>query len=98
MLPLTGYTDRLSVSAGESIEFKISSAGDLPYRAQLVRVYCGDPNPAGPGIREASLDSPFNGEHPGREQPVPTGSYARILDSSHFRALRSFSAAAVASV
>ena len=47
MIPLIGYSNRLSVEPGESIEFKVSSSLDKPYQASLVRVRCGDPNPAG---------------------------------------------------
>jgi N,N-dimethylformamidase len=52
MLPLTGYADRFSVAPGETIAFKVSSAAALPYQARLVRLISGDPNPAGPGIKE----------------------------------------------
>ena len=47
MIPLTGYTDRLSAAAGERIAFKVSSAAAGPYRASLARVVHADPNPAG---------------------------------------------------
>ena len=38
MIPLTGYSDRLSAAPGELIAFKVSSAAAEPYRASLARV------------------------------------------------------------
>jgi N,N-dimethylformamidase len=51
MLPLTGHTDRFAVAPGETSAFEVSSTASAPYQARLVRVICGDPNPAGPGIK-----------------------------------------------
>ena len=90
MLPLTGYADRFSVAPGETIEFKVSSAAAEPYEARLVRVISGDPNPAGPGIKEEPVEAPFAGSYRSRLQAVPLGSYAKIADASALRGLRSF--------
>jgi N,N-dimethylformamidase len=78
MLPVTGYVDRWSVRPGETIRFMISSRGGAPYRARLARVFCGDPNPAGPGYREQPVPCAIAGEHQGREQPVHPGSRAMV--------------------
>ncbi len=78
MLPLTGYADRFSVAPGEAIAFKVSCSLEQAYSARLVRVICGDPNPAGPGLREADLADVFRGAYPSRVQPVHLGSYARV--------------------
>ena len=51
-IPITGYADRFSLAPGEKINFKISSASKDPYRAKLIRVISGDPNPDGPGLIE----------------------------------------------
>ncbi len=77
MLKLAGYADRLSVRPGETINFKLSNATGAPVRPELVRVICADPNPAGPGIREAALavDLP---ELTVDAHPVPRGSYATV--------------------
>ncbi|MEM6549964.1 MAG: N,N-dimethylformamidase beta subunit family domain-containing protein [Pseudomonadota bacterium] len=77
MIPLTGYTDRLSARPGEKIEFKLSSVGPGPIRAHLVKVRCGDPNPAGPGIREKDLSDIFATSVPSRVQTHVIGSYAK---------------------
>ena len=78
MIPLTGYTDRLSAAVGERIAFKISSSAAGPYRASLARVVHADPNPAGPGLKMVDLASRFAIECPSRIQPLALGSYARV--------------------
>ncbi len=78
MLPIAGYADRLSVRPGETIAFKVSSKLEGPYATRLVRVICGDANPAGPGIKEDAVEASFAGNYPSRFQPVHLGSYATI--------------------
>jgi N,N-dimethylformamidase len=78
LLPLTGYTDRLSAAAGERVAFKISSRAAGPYRASLARVVHADPNPAGPGVKLEDLAGRFSVERPSRVQPIALGSYARV--------------------
>ncbi len=78
MIPLTGYTDRLSAAPGEHIAFKVSSEATGPYRASLARVAHADPNPAGPGVKVEDLAHRFSIERPSRVQPVALGSYARV--------------------
>jgi len=78
VIPLTGYTDRLSAAAGERIAFKVSSTASGPYRATLARVIHADPNPAGPGVKLVDLARRFSLERPSRVQPVALGSYARV--------------------
>ena len=94
MLPLAGYADRFSVAPGETIAFKVSSALPGTYQARLVRVISGDPNPAGPGIRERDVSAPFAGSYPSRVQRVPLGSYARVPDAPALQWLTSFRAEA----
>ena len=84
MIPLTGYTDRLSAAAGERIGFKVSSAAAGPYRASLARVIHADPNPAGPGVKMEDLAHRFSIERPSRVQPMALGSYGR-LDAAALR-------------
>jgi len=78
MIPLTGYTDRLSAAAGERIAFKISSDSTEPCRARLVRIRSGDPHPDGPGMRFEDLSSRFDHSFPSRVQRSYPGSYAVI--------------------
>jgi N,N-dimethylformamidase len=90
MIPLIGYGDRLSARPGETIEFKVSSRGPAPFRTDLVRIICADPNPAGPGLRLEPVDSSFAGEYPSRVQDAHQGSYARVDWPPGLPALRDF--------
>ncbi len=94
MLPITGYPDRYSVAPGETIAFKVSSASETPYEARLVRVISGDPNPAGPGIREEPVAADFAGRYPSRVQPIHSGSWARVAAATPLDALQSFTVCA----
>ena len=90
MLALIGYTDRLSVRPGETIEFKVSSAGGEPYHARLVRVVSADPNPQGPGLIEHDVNASFEGDYPSREQPFYPGSYGKIAATDKVPAFETF--------
>ena len=94
MLPIIGYADRYSVAPGESIAFKVSSTSSEDYEARLVRVICGDPNPAGPGIRERPVEAAFAGRYPSRVQPIHNGSWARVAGTAPLDALDSFTVTA----
>ena len=74
--PIIGYCDPLRGRPGETIAFHVSSADDRPFDARLVRIICGDPNPAGPGLRIDAVPSAIDGRHAGKAQPVPIGSCA----------------------
>ena len=79
MLPITGYLDRLSTTAGGRIGVKVSSRGGRDYRADLVRIRHADPNPAGPGVKQFDIPGAnFEGVHRGREQPIHLGSYGLV--------------------
>jgi N,N-dimethylformamidase len=69
-MKVVGYGDRLSVAAGERVEFKVSCEEES-YEAALVQ-----PSHSEAFYRE--LDAPLNGTHPGRLQTFPKGSYVRI--------------------
>ena len=94
MLPITGYADRYSVAPGQSIAFKVSSTAPEDYEARLVRVICGDPNPAGPGIREQPVEAAFAGRYRSRVQPIHNGSWARVAATAPLDTLRSFTVTA----
>ena len=67
-LPITGYLDRFSHRPGEAFVTHVSLREAGPYRARLVRVISGDPNPAGPGMRFEDLSRVFDGK-PRRQTP-----------------------------
>ena len=88
-MQVLGYTDRLSVQPGEKVQFMVSSQRPT-YRTDLVRLIHGDENPEGPGVKEELIDSPVNGDYPGREQRLYSGSYATVPDSSALHQSGSF--------
>jgi N,N-dimethylformamidase len=85
VIPLTGYTDRLSAAPGERIAFKVSSTAAGPYRGSLARVVHADPNPAGPAVKIEGLAHRFAIERPSRVQPLHLGSYARVDGAAALR-------------
>ena len=86
---LVGYADRLSVAPGETLRFMVSCYVPGSYRADIVRLICGDESERGAGFKEEELETAVSGEYPGREQPVHPGSYAIVPEVP---ALESFSA------
>ena len=90
---VVGYSDRLSVRAGESIDFKVSC--DSPeYSVQIVRLIHGDENPRGPGLKSEDVEVPANGSHVGRIQPIHGGSFVEFDRDGPLRDLRSFTLSA----
>ena len=73
-LPITGYLDRFSHRPGESFSAFVSVRDGGGYRARLVRVLSGDPNPAGPGVRFEDLSQRLDRSLPGRRQAIRLGS------------------------
>jgi len=92
---ISGYSDRISVRAGETVRFMVSCDQPTAYRAQLVRIYCGDTNPEGPGYREIELESPINRTYQGRTQATHAGSYVFVPRSMRLDEVRAFTLAAM---
>ena len=90
MIPLIGYVNKLSARPGDTLEFKVSSTFNVPFQASLVRIRCSDPNPAGPGIREKSVDASFTGQYPSRIQNIHLGSYGIVDSAQPLKDLNSF--------
>src|SRR4026208_2475086 len=71
MVEIVGYADRMAVRAGETIAFKVScESGVQHYRAEIVRLRCGDDRPGGPGFAASTVPANVNGEYPGGKQPI----------------------------
>ncbi len=88
-MKIVGYSDRFSVAPGEKIQFMVSC--ELPaYRADMVRLIHGDPNPRGPGFKERLVETSASGEYPGRKQAINSGSYVSVPDSPRLRQSGSF--------
>src|SRR5215475_13052096 len=75
-LAIVGYADRMSVRPGATLKVMVScETGAASYRAELVRLICGDDSPNGPGYKERPVEHPANGTYPGRRQRIHAGSY-----------------------
>jgi N,N-dimethylformamidase len=83
-LPITGYLDRFSHRPGESFTAFVSVRDGGTYRARLVRVLSGDPNPDGPGVRFEDLSQRFDQSLAGRRQPIQLGACG-IVDAGPAR-------------
>lgn len=79
---LTGYPDRFSARPGETIRFHVSSKAPK-YRAEIVRLIHGDPNPIGPGLKVEPIDTSVTGEYDGKEQHLYGGSHVTVPDSPY---------------
>jgi len=90
MKRVLGYSDVWSVVPGTKIHFKVSTYGPERYRADLVRVISGEDELERGVFREEEIDAPFNGEHPGRFQPIAAGSHAVVPTAAVLDALESF--------
>ena len=93
MKKILGYADCWSLTPGATVRFKVSTYGPSRYRADLVRVICGDSEPEHGVFHEEEMDAPFNGDYDGRFQPIDAGSYAVVEDSMALQALESFTRA-----
>ncbi len=90
MKTILGYTNVWGIAPGETLNVMVSTYGPERYRADLVRIICGDDHPDHDIYREEELDAPFSGEYRGRLQPIDCGSYAVVANSVELAALESF--------
>ena len=94
-MKIVGYSDKISVAAGETIRFMVSSEGPRSYRADIVRIICGDENPRGPGYKETLVKTAVSGAYKGRKQAIRPGSYAIVPAGPRMDGLSSFSVQAM---
>ncbi len=73
---LIGYVTPLSARPGEQLNFKISSHGDMPISAKVVKLDCCDPNPRGPGLKSTEVEFGLSPIYPAVEQTTHLGSCA----------------------
>ena len=86
-----GYADPLAVAPGEEIRFMVGTlGGPRHYRAEVVRLVCGDTGPAGPGLKTVRVPTSIEGEHAGTPQLTDAGSYAIVEQPEAFGALARF--------
>lgn len=72
-----GYPDRLSVPAGETVEFQLSSRYDRVH-VEVLRLRCGDVDANGPGFKYEVMPSDIDGVHACLDQEIRPGSCAVI--------------------
>jgi N,N-dimethylformamidase len=92
-MKIVGYTDPLSVRAGEAIDFKISAAV-AEYGVQVIRLIHGDEDPKGPGFKAVDVEADINGTYRGEMHAVPSGSYIGFKEDAPLRKVQSFTIAA----
>ena len=90
MRKLFGYSDQISVRPGDTIRFMISSLDGNSYRADIVRLICGDDSPDGPGFKETVIETSANGDYPGRAQAMHDGSCVVLPDNPLLDGISSF--------
>lgn len=90
MVKITAYADKISVVPGETIEFKVNCETGADYKADLVRIRCGDENPDGPGFQEKVIKSAASKSYKGRKQVIHAGSFAMVPSAPALEGLGSF--------
>ena len=90
MKKILGYTNVWGIAPGETLKIMVGTYGPERYRADLVRVICGDDDPGRDIYREEEIEAPFNGDYPGRFQPIDAGSHGVVPHSSVLAGLESF--------
>ena len=91
MKKILAYSDVVSVRPGDTVRFMVSCEDATKFRAEFVRIICGDDDPAGPGYKDEPVDTPAAGDYPGRKQAINAGSYVVIPHDAVFESLTSFS-------
>lgn len=91
---LVGYAVPLTVRAGDTVEFKVSSfAGE--YQADLVKVINGDSlSRYAKMFKVESVMAPFARKYKGTEQPLNLGSYVHVEKTGAIDNLKSFTVGA----
>ena len=90
MLELTAYADKISVVPGDDISFMVNCEAAAKYKADLVRLRCGDENPEGPGFQEKLIKSSASKSYKGRKQTIHAGSFACVASAPALEGLKSF--------
>lgn len=74
--PLVGYVTPMAATSGQSLDFKISSSESKDFTAEVLRLFCVDPNPAGPGMNMQPVDFGVADHYKGIDQKCHLGSCA----------------------
>ncbi len=79
-IKLTGYTDHISVTEGDTVQFMVSAEGATSVNAEIVRLIHGDEHPEGPGFIEEVVPTTVSGDHAAHRQFVDIGSRVDVDD------------------
>lgn len=83
-IPITGYTDEISVRPGGRLALKASAIGAGTVTAELVEIGYADANPDGPGLSITPVPGAFRGSFPARRQELVLGSFGRVTTGDIF--------------
>lgn len=86
-----GYASPLEATNGSTVEFKLSSETLRSAEVEVVKIRCGDPDPAGPGVKFQAMPSAIDGEVVLTHQPIHPGSCGLVEDAPVLSGLQSFS-------
>jgi N,N-dimethylformamidase len=89
MMKITAYADRISAAPGETISFMVNCEAPK-FKADIVKIICGDMNPDGPGFKEKVVRTPASGEYKGRKQVIHAGSFVEVPSSELLEGIESF--------
>lgn len=92
---VTAYANQWSIERGEDIDFMVNCDGPDTYRADVVKLICGDLAPEGPGYEERIVETDLNGEFDGTAQEINAGSHVIVPDAEPLRATGDFTIAAI---
>ncbi|MCL6285834.1 N,N-dimethylformamidase [Ruegeria sp. 2012CJ41-6] len=95
MLPIVGYTNKLTVEPGETIDVMVGSFGAKNYRADFRQIIQGDTNPDGPGYKDKLIDLDLGGDRRALDKPFRPGSCVLIPGVHAIEEVRDFTLAAV---
>jgi N,N-dimethylformamidase len=84
MLNIVGYSDKHSLTPGETVTFYVSSFESESFSADIVRLIHGDTNPEGPGYKEEEISGTGKPSYPGRPQQIHAGSYVIVPHDPRF--------------
>lgn len=95
MLPIVGYTNKLTAEPGESIDVMVSSFGAKSYHADFRQIIQGDTNPDGPGYKDKLIDMDLGGARDAITKPFLPGSCVLIPGLDALGLIDDFTLAAV---
>jgi N,N-dimethylformamidase len=87
---ILGYAWPWTVRPGDTVDFRVSTFAPGPYRADLVRIVCGDSLSDPAMFKEQECAALFAGTYLGRRQDIHTGSYVEIESGPCLDTLETF--------